>query len=74
MTAMADHGVSYALLQPARRQASAPAPSLWRRVLVWRRRQAGRLQLAAMDERSLRDLGLSRIDAWQECRKPFWRA
>ena len=39
----------------------------------WRRRQHGRLELARFDERMLRDIGLTRIDAEYEINKPFWR-
>jgi uncharacterized protein YjiS (DUF1127 family) len=39
----------------------------------WRRRQNGRLELARLDERMLRDIGLTRIDAEYEINKPFWR-
>jgi uncharacterized protein YjiS (DUF1127 family) len=33
-----------------------------------------RRELMVMSERSLRELGLTRYDALQEIRKPFWRA
>ena len=41
---------------------------------VWRRRAASRRQLLAMDDRMLRDIGLDRVSAWDEARKPFWAA
>ena len=41
---------------------------------TWRRRLRDRRELALMGERSLRELGLTRYDALQEIRKPFWRA
>jgi uncharacterized protein YjiS (DUF1127 family) len=40
---------------------------------IWRRRFRDREALALMDERSLRDVGLTRYDALYEARKPFWR-
>jgi uncharacterized protein YjiS (DUF1127 family) len=40
----------------------------------WRRRSRDRRALAAMSDRSLRDIGLTRYDADWEARKPFWRA
>lgn len=40
---------------------------------TWRRRVGGRRELALMSDRSLRDIGLTRYDAFQEIRKPFWR-
>jgi uncharacterized protein YjiS (DUF1127 family) len=39
----------------------------------WRRRKTGRLELARLDERMLRDIGLTRVDADYEINKPFWR-
>ena len=39
----------------------------------WRRRRNGRLELARFDERMLRDIGLTRVDAQYEVNKPFWR-
>jgi len=61
---------------PAVREWSRSASYL-RRVLVlaeiWRQRLRGRQALALMDERSLRDLGLTRYDAFYEARKLFWR-
>jgi uncharacterized protein YjiS (DUF1127 family) len=39
----------------------------------WRRHRHGRLELARFDERMLRDIGLTRVDAEYEMNKPFWR-
>ena len=39
----------------------------------WRGRKNGRLELARLDERILRDIGLTRVDAEYEINKPFWR-
>ena len=39
-----------------------------------RRRLRDRRALAAMSDRSLRDIGLTRYDAACEASKPFWRA
>lgn len=48
--------------------------ALWRTLLRWQRRHEDRLHLAAMDDRLLRDIGISREQADAEARKPFWRA
>jgi uncharacterized protein YjiS (DUF1127 family) len=32
-----------------------------------------RIDLAALDDTMLRDIGLERREAERECRKPFWR-
>jgi uncharacterized protein YjiS (DUF1127 family) len=29
--------------------------------------------LAELDDRLLRDIGLTRVDVWREVKKPFWR-
>ena len=39
----------------------------------WRRRARDRAELAALDERTLADIGLSRADAEFLANKPFWR-
>lgn len=43
-------------------------------LLAWQTRAAERSQLAAMDDRLLRDVGLSRADVERERAKPFWTA
>lgn len=43
-------------------------------VACWRRRARERRLLSALDDRALRDIGISRVDAARECSKPFWRA
>ena len=39
----------------------------------WRRRARDRGQLARLDDRMLRDIGLTRADAEFLSNKPFWR-
>lgn len=41
---------------------------------VWVQRRQGRSRLVRLDDRALRDIGLSRLDALSEGRKPSWRA
>lgn len=53
------------------RRALAEALAL---VREWRRRASGRRELAALCDRCLRDIGVTRYDAEREVRKPFWRA
>lgn len=43
-------------------------------LLAWQTRAAERGQLAAMDDRLLRDVGLTRSDVERERSKPFWSA
>jgi uncharacterized protein YjiS (DUF1127 family) len=40
----------------------------------WRRRVRGRAELAALSDRELHDIGMTRYDARREIGKPFWRA
>lgn len=46
---------------------------LMAQILVRYRRQRQRICLARLDDRMLRDMGISRIDAERESAKPFWR-
>jgi len=39
----------------------------------WRRRHRSRLDLARLDARMLRDIGITPVEAWREINKPFWR-
>jgi len=39
----------------------------------WRRRARSRRELLALDDRMLKDIGITRIDAQREAAKPFWR-
>jgi uncharacterized protein YjiS (DUF1127 family) len=40
----------------------------------WRRRSRERAELARLDDRMLRDIGITRGDVWDEINKPFWRS
>ena len=40
----------------------------------WRRRARERRELASLDTRTIRDLGLSPSDVQFEVNKPFWRS
>jgi uncharacterized protein YjiS (DUF1127 family) len=42
-------------------------------VAVWLDRSRQRRQLAQLSDHMLRDIGLTRVDAWAEAEKPFWR-
>jgi uncharacterized protein YjiS (DUF1127 family) len=43
------------------------------RLSEWRQFRRSRAELAKLDERMLRDIGLTRADVWREINKPFWR-
>jgi uncharacterized protein YjiS (DUF1127 family) len=40
---------------------------------TWRERRRGRAALASFDDRMLRDIGITRVEAHYEINKPFWR-
>ncbi len=44
--------------------------AMW--IAAYRRHRHECRQLLALDDRQLRDLGISRIDALRASRKPFW--
>jgi uncharacterized protein YjiS (DUF1127 family) len=43
-------------------------------LLTWHERARQRRQLLRMDDHMLRDIGISRGEAFGEAEKPFWRA
>ena len=43
------------------------------RVARWQDVRAQRKELSELDDRTLRDIGLTRADVAAEIRKPFWR-
>ena len=61
---------------PMRRRAWMPAAGLlvrgMDRVDAWWSRARSRRALLEMSDAMLKDIGLSRADAWREARKPFW--
>ncbi len=44
------------------------------RVIDWQERARSRVLLGRLDDRMLRDMGISRADVDLEVTKPFWRA
>ena len=42
-------------------------------LLVWHQRRRERRQLLTLNDWQLKDMGLSRGDAYREGTKPFWR-
>lgn len=51
---------------------SSPLMRLWLQLELWKRRMDDRRLLARMDERMLKDMGISSVDASNEADKPFW--
>ena len=61
------------------RHAHVPTRRRWLQALratlrEWRRRAASRNELAALCDRCLRDISVTRYEANREINKPFWRA
>lgn len=58
------------------RPSSAPwRMAFWRLVRTlraWRERASSRRDLSQMEDRLLKDIGVSRIEAMREAEKPFW--
>ncbi len=48
-------------------------PALWETLLTWQERASQRRLLASLEDRMLKDVGISRADAEREASKPFWR-
>lgn len=68
---------------PTLRRRLAACPSWGRRGLAavtaiaatisfWRQCSRSRHLLATLDDHLLRDMGVSRVEAWRESDKPFW--
>ena len=48
--------------------------SIFDTMAAWRERNRQRRTLANLPDYMLKDIGVSRVDAWREAGKPFWRA
>ena len=57
----------------AERRATGHLERLCATLRLWRRRAKESEQLSELSDRALRDLGVSRSEAWREARKPFWQ-
>ena len=50
-----------------------PSKNLLKTFIFWIERTHQRKQLAKLDDRMLKDIGISRADVNQEIAKPFWK-
>jgi uncharacterized protein YjiS (DUF1127 family) len=65
------------ICRPPQVQAVPPRRTLQNFVALfkeWQRRAHGRAELAALSDRELRDIGVTRYEARREIGKSFWRA
>jgi uncharacterized protein YjiS (DUF1127 family) len=60
-------------LASARRALDAALQHAVDAIWTWRERMRTRRQLAMLDDRLLRDIGITRLQARSEAEKPFWR-
>lgn len=58
---------------PRRRRPVALRHAALALIRQWRERIRQRMQLARLDARMLRDVGITPSEAEHECNKPFWR-
>ena len=49
-----------------------PVAAAWRMISRWIERARQRNALARLDDRALRDIGITRAEAAREWEKPFW--
>jgi uncharacterized protein YjiS (DUF1127 family) len=56
-----------------RQKAYSDATSILDMAKCFYQRAVQRRRLAAMDDRMLQDIGISRVEALREAAKPFWR-
>ena len=60
-------------LRPRRSVVLGAVVGLFDRLAVWQDRRRQRFTLARLDDRMLRDIGLTAVDVQHEISKPFWR-
>lgn len=70
----AENGIGAFAPRTSRPGIGAMLRRLGRGVAAWQERARMRRGLAAMDDRLLRDIGLTRAQAHREYDKPFWRS
>lgn len=50
------------------------AKIVWQALILWQRRFRDRRHLEGLDDRMLKDIGLTRANVEREAGKPFWQA
>ena len=72
-TSSASCGALSRVLGNAVRRMSSASLVIHDTVCVWSERIRQRRQLLSLSDQMLSDIGVSRVDAFKECEKPFWR-
>ena len=54
------------------RRCRAAVTAIAATISFWRHRSRSRHLLTTLDDHLLRDIGVSRLEAWRESDKPFW--
>jgi uncharacterized protein YjiS (DUF1127 family) len=67
-----DRSGSY-FVRPARKTSGGIVTRLFDQLLSWHDRARQRRHLGELDDRLLRDIGVSRADIDHEMSRPFWR-
>ena len=67
------HGVREPWLSQTWRALNAAALHAVDTILTWQERARMRHQLLMLDDRLLRDIGITRVEARNEAEKPFWQ-
>jgi uncharacterized protein YjiS (DUF1127 family) len=73
MTTTSDVDVSVSAASPAWSRVRKFLAGVVNTLFVWHARSSDRGRLLVMDDRMLRDIGVSRAAVRQEAMKPFWR-
>jgi len=63
---------TYSTWRP-RREPIHPFAAAWILIANWIERARQRKALAGLDDHTLRDIGVTRVEAVRESDKPFWR-
>jgi uncharacterized protein YjiS (DUF1127 family) len=64
---------AFSIWRPARRTSNHRFATAFSLLAMWVERARQRQALAGLDDRQLRDIGITRVDAARECEKPFWK-
>jgi len=67
------YGALPSVLRSATRWMSNTSLVIHDTLCVWSERICQRRQLLSFSDQMLSDIGVSRVDAFKECEKPFWR-